>query len=93
MTDEAIVSGAQAAFRRAEREYGDAVALLREEVSRKGDPKVAAGARVLEAAREQAEKLVAEKRADPEREALLRSAWRAEVRYYENALLRQSVTQ
>ncbi|MEO6954594.1 MAG: hypothetical protein ABI321_22540, partial [Polyangia bacterium] len=83
MTDEAIVSGAQAAFRRAEREYGDAVALLREEVSRKGDPRVAAGARVLEAAREQAEKLVSEKRADPEREALLRSAWRAEVRYYE----------
>ena len=30
MTDEAIVSGAQSAFRRAEREYGEAVALLRE---------------------------------------------------------------
>lgn len=92
ITDEAIVSGAQSAFRRAEREYGEAVALLREEVTRKGDPKVAEGARLLEAARAEAEKLVAEKRADPEREALLRSAWRAEVRYYEDALLRQGVT-
>jgi len=96
-TDEAIVSGAQAAFRRAEHEYGAAVALLRDRlrVQYGGvvDAKVEEGARVLAEARERAAKLAAEHRADPEREALLRDALRAEVRYYEDALLRATATE
>ena len=93
--DSAIVSGADSAFRRAEREYAEAVSLLRERLSTEHggalDPQVVEGARVLAEARRQASELARSRRADPEREALLRDALRAEVRYYEDALLRAEV--
>ena len=91
--DGAIVDGADAAFRRAEREYTQAIGLLRLRL-RAEDPGgedarvVEEGARVLADAREKAAELVSARRADPEREALLRTALRAEVRYYEDAILR-----
>lgn len=89
VTDEEIVAGADAAYRRAEREYGVALSLLEERVrAGKPDARVEEGARALATARERAAALVAEDHADPEREALLRDAFRAEVRYYEDALLR-----
>jgi hypothetical protein len=90
--DAAILAGADAAFRRAERQYADAVAMLRVQLDKRGpDPRVVEGARSLEEARARAAALVAERRGDPEREALLRDALRAEVRYYEDALMRAGV--
>ncbi len=90
--DSAIVSGADAAFRRAEREYTEAVTLLRDRLSvqRGGtiDPAVEQGSRVLAEARRKASELARGRRADPAREALLHDALRAEVRFYEDALLR-----
>lgn len=90
--DAAILSSADAAFRRAEREYGDAVSLLHAQLDKvptaRTDARLAEGARALEEARVKAAVLVAEKRGDPEREALLRDALRAQVRYYEDALMR-----
>jgi hypothetical protein len=91
--DAAILVGADAAFRRAEREYTAAVDLLRAQLDRRGTPdaRVAEGARALADARQRAASLAAERRGDPEREALLRDALRAEVRYYEDALMRAGV--
>jgi hypothetical protein len=91
--DAAILAGADAAFRRAEHEYSDAISLLRTrlETDSHVDTHVVEGAKVLDAAREQAASLVREHRGDSEREALLREAEHAEVRYYENALLRIGV--
>lgn len=87
--DRAILVRADEAFRRAEQEYGDAIALLRLRLeARRPDDRVLAGARVLAAAKAQAAALVRERAGDAEREALLRDALRAEVRYYEDALLR-----
>jgi hypothetical protein len=91
--DAAILAGANAAFRRAEREYMAAVDLLSAQLDRQGTPdgRVVEGARALAQAREHAAALAAERRGDPEREALLRDALRAEVRYYEDALMRAGV--
>jgi hypothetical protein len=91
--DAAILAGADAAFRRAERQYTEAVAMLRAQLDKRGavDDELAAGAKGLASAREQAAKLARDKRGDPEREALLREALRAEVRYYEDALMRSGV--
>jgi hypothetical protein len=91
--DAAILAGADAAYRRAEREYDEALSMLRGQLDKRApDPAVVEGARTLEAARKQAAALVAERRGDPEREALLRDALRAEVRYYEDALMRAGVS-
>jgi hypothetical protein len=91
--DAAILAGADAAYRRAEREYEEALAMLRGQLDKRApDPAVAEGAHTLEAARAKAAALVAERRGDPEREALLRDALRAEVRYYEDALMRAGVS-
>lgn len=92
MTDEQIMAGADAAYRRAEREYTEAVSLLRERLQSQlevaPDPELERGAKVLAAAREQAAALASRGEPDPERQALLRQAFRAEIRYYEDALLR-----
>jgi hypothetical protein len=94
--DAAILAGADAASRRAEHEYSDAISLLRTrlELADHGhvDSSLAQGAKILDAARAQAASLVREHRGDAEREALLREAEHAEVRYYENALLRVGVS-
>jgi hypothetical protein len=91
-TDDEIVAGADSAYRRAEREYAEALGLLRDRLQTQWkahpDPQVEAGAKELAAAREKAATLAAQGRADPERQALLREAFRAEIRYYEDALLR-----
>ena len=95
-TDEEIVAGADAAYRRAEREYTEALSLLRERLDAQlkttPDPKLEAGIATLAAARQEAAALAVKGRADAAREALLREAFHAEIRYYEDALLRGPAT-